>query len=179
MMPKSPYRRYVDLKADRLVDPEGFSQNSWIDMQGALFDALWQHVRSVRDLPDEMASDLAFAMEDVIAGHENDLLMPHRRRGRPKRPPTQDNCIRDAVRYMRAVKAGLIEDPQPIRTVVNAFRASTKMRGDLNRRTVQKWLSDDRFSGVASDDFESQMIVSLMKASGWHYSRNFTLGGRK
>ena len=153
----SPYREYTDLLAMRLKEPGEFGANDWLAMQKALQAALWDHATDVKPLPDdalprEMAVELAFALKEIAAGFETSLFMPVRSRGNPGRRPTETECIEAAVRYRRAVKAGLIEDPAPMKTIIAAYSAPGKVWGAAHRDTVRRWMKDRRFEHVKPDD---------------------------
>ena len=141
----------------RLKEPGEFGANDWLAMQKAMQAALWDHATGDKLLPDdalprEMAVELVFALKEIAAGFEADLFTPVRGRGNPGRRPTETECIEAAVRYRRAVKARLIEDPAPMKTIIAAYSGPGKVWGETHKDTVRRWMKDRRFEHVEPDD---------------------------
>lgn len=167
-MNKTPYRRYVDAKVDRLKSGKDSDEIQRAE-QEALYEALWDYATEKTDqFPREMAADLAFAMREILGGVVPKLFKKHGpATGRGKKlSPTAKDAIVDAVRYIRAVEAGLITDSSYKKTVCEAF--------SVDKSTVRKWLENDEYAHVTvpgslqSDQIE--LIARLMKFSGRHYN---------
>ncbi len=138
-MSETPYDRYLDAKVERL-DKAKESEKGRKQTQAAMAEALREHATNKRSLPEEMAADLCFAMRDVAEGFENPLFQPVRGRGSQGRQPTENSCIEDAVRYLRAVEASIIDDKHPVKTVHEAYGGSDIWGGGgLARRTILQW----------------------------------------
>ena len=118
-------------------------------------------------LPAEMAADLCFAMSEIVSGHEHPLVMPLRFRGSPGQSFTETECIKEAVRYIRAAKAKIIKDHRPIITVNEAFGGEEMVR----RRTIQTW--SQKFTSVQPLDVKTELIEPLMMACGRIYARYY------
>jgi hypothetical protein len=96
-------------------------------MQRAIRDAL----RSGEPLPGEIRGDLAHAFEELCAGSRPELLAPVPHPGGRQRPIAKA-LQAAAIRYLRWVAEGRIDDPRPIATVVKAY--------GVTRRTVHGWV---------------------------------------
>lgn len=72
--------------------------------------------------PQEVASKLAFLFGDLATGHQVELVSAQRGRGRPRTSFSVEEAQKMAVRYVRAVRRGWIEDPHPVSTVMKHFR---------------------------------------------------------
>ena len=173
-----PYERYLDAKVERLEKGKE-SEKGRKQIQAAMAEALREHATNELSLPEEMAADLYVGMRDVAEGFENNLFKPIRRRGGQGRQPTENSCIGDAVRYLLAVEAGIIDDKHPVKTVHEAFGGSDICGGGgLARRTIEQWKNDERFAYVKPEGYEPKLIIALMRRSGHFYSRQFSKMGR-
>lgn len=173
-----PYERYLDAKVERL-DKGKESEKGRKQIQAAMAEALREHYRNKRSLPEEMAVDLYSAMRDVAEGFKNPLFQPVRGRGSQGRQPTEKSCIGDAVLYLRAVEASIIDDKHPVKTVHEAFGGSDICGGaGLARRTIEQWKNDERFAYVKPEGYEPKLIKAKLRFSGSFYSRQFSKMGR-
>lgn len=153
-------RRYLD--AVYLPTPSGqCSARAISEMQWAMLEAL----RSTEPLPDEMRSRLCFAFENVCAGVFDELLQPLPSPGQPV-PPILRHMQEAAIRYLRWVEDGRIEDHQPKKTVAACYGVTEK--------TVGNWLDswDGKQVSDLFDDFQKPEVVKkFMLATGGRYPK--------
>lgn len=159
------YAAYLDAKflptrADELTGEHKYSPEAIEGMQRAILDAL----RADGPLPEEIRTDLAFAFEETCAGIASDLLQPVKRRGGRERPIAK-HMQAAAIRYLRWVEDGRINDDKPTSTVADAF--------GVNARTVRNWKEAWRDSSTPSidDEFGAEAVAKFMKAIGAQYRR--------
>ncbi|MBK6355380.1 MAG: hypothetical protein IPF44_00915 [Betaproteobacteria bacterium] len=152
MSKRTAYSRYLDAKAK--PTPNGkLSSGSLFDMQRALLDAL----RSGQPLPIEMQRDLAFSFEELVTGNQPELLTVLRGAGKPD--PTLKRYLRkEAIRYLRWVSDGRINDKTPLKTVARSFGVTAK--------AVETWI--DAFSDTEIDPlvFESPDLAEFEDSDG-------------
>jgi hypothetical protein len=171
---KTPIDLFIELKGKRLQTGREMPRRFQIVMHRAL----WEHASGTRPLDPEMAGEIAFAMRDVIGGVAGQLVTPYVRPGGKVREPIERSCIEDAVRYRRAVGAGLLKDRHPIKSILEAFGGSDPMNGGISRRTVQLWCSGKEFEKVTIIGFQPEQISWLMLFSGRYFTRNCTKTAR-
>lgn len=94
-----------------------------------MLDAL----RSDDPLPKEMQRDLAFAYESLLAGMVDDLLKPEILYG-ARVPLITKHLQKEAIRYLRWVEDGRIDDADPIATVAQAYQ--------LGEKAIEKWCKE-------------------------------------
>lgn len=129
-------------------------------MQRAILDAL----RADGPIPDEIRDHLAFAFEEICAGIESDLLTPVKRGGGRERPIAK-RMQAVAIRYLRWVADGRIEDRRPTSTVAEAY--------GVTDRTVRGWNEAWRAlptPGLA-EEFGADAVARFMRATGGQYRR--------
>ena len=172
MAKKTAHERYLDARADRLENGNSLALR-WV-IQDAMREALWEHAHARKVLPEEMAAEIAFQLLEVVDGYGADLFRHVRQRGSPGKAYPNDHCIEDAVRYMRAVQEGVIEDSQPVRTVHEAFAGMGEGETPigLERETVEQWLAAPDFAGIESRDIRAHLLEPRMRYAGRHYARN-------
>jgi hypothetical protein len=129
-------------------------------MQRAILDAL----RADGPIPGEIRDHLAFAFEDICAGIESDLLSPVKRGGGRERPIAK-HMQAAAIRYLRWVADGRIEDKRATATVAEAY--------GVTDRTVRGWNKAWRelpTPGLA-EEFGADEVARFMRAIGGQYHR--------
>jgi hypothetical protein len=129
-------------------------------MQRAMLDAL----QSDGPLPDEMRLHLAFSFEHLCAGIASNLLTPVKRPG-GRENPIAKHMQAAAIRYLRWVEGGLIQDNHPTSSVAKAYSVET--------RTVRNWQNawrDLPTPGI-HEEYGADVVTRFMKATGKQYRR--------
>ena len=160
MRKKTAYSRYLDAKAK--PTPKGkLSSGSLFDMQKALMDAL----RSGQPLPIEMQMDLAFSFEELVTGNQPELLTVLRGPGKPD--PTLKRYLRkEAIRYLRWVSDGHINDKTPLKTVARSFGVTAK--------AVEIWIKDFSETEIEPLVFESPDLAEFEDSDGCLVKRDLS-----
>lgn len=129
-------------------------------MQRAILNAL----RADGPIPSEIRDHLAFAFEEICAGIKSDLLSPVKRGGGRERPIAK-HMQAAAIRYLRWVEEGRIQDKRPTATVAEAY--------DVTDSAVRGWKRAWRTlptPGIA-DEFGTNEVAKFMRATGRQYRR--------
>jgi len=132
-MKKEPIHNYHDAVAERLR--QGSQPTPEIDrqIQEAIYKCLDQYAKGkLKKIPEDMALEIAYSMKDILAGITPPLFKTHRKRGDKSQSPDDISYIKDAVKYVLWVRAGLISDKSPNKTVREAF--------EVESRTVRGWV---------------------------------------
>lgn len=152
---KGAYQRYLDAKFK--PTPNGrYSASALAEMQLAFLDAL----KSNDPLPIEMQQHLSFAFADLCAGFSNELLtIPFRGSMKPIKTKLQE----DAIRYLRWVKDGRIDDPLAVENIAQWY--------GVGERQVRRWVADwaDRPTPKLHEDFGEKTVIAAAKQSGARY----------
>lgn len=138
-------------------------------MQRAILDAL----RADGPIPGEIRDHLAFAFEEICAGIKSDLLSPVKR-GSGRERPIAKHMQAAAIRYLRWVEDGRIDDKRPTATVAEAYGVS--------KRTVQNWqiawddlptpgIHDELGADEERDRELAEAVAKFMRATGGQYHR--------
>lgn len=171
-----PKRRYDD--AVSLPTPGGVHTPQAIaEMQLAILEAL----RSGEPLPDEMRLHLTLAFEYLCAGVAFDLITPVKRPG-GRQPPIARHLQAAAIRYLRWVEDGRIDDQAPVSTIAAAYGVSTRAvgywksqwKGQGTPPVYQPWVdawNKDRESAWTAGRRREHPVKAFMQASGKHYER--------
>lgn len=169
---KNSYRRFVDVEdqirsANGNVTPE--ARQKWLaTMHDALSEA--HRPNDPRPLEPEMAFRLKTEINRLMNGHSSDFLAPVTfGPGSPGRDPDATECIRDAVRYARTCKAGLIADASFRKTIWREYGG--ELAGGLSMDTVKSWLASPKFKDVEPGQ-DPDLVTRLMRFSGKHYVEN-------
>ena len=86
--------------------------------------------------------------------------------------PDELSCVADAVRYIRAAREHVIDDPNPIETILSHYTEESE-DATLDVRTVQRWLKRDDMKNVFSADVDADLIPKIMQFSARFYGRHF------
>lgn len=151
--------RYLSTDSDPTEGGE-YTPVALAGMQRAILDAL----QSDGPLPDEMRLHLAFAFEYLCAGIAPDLLTPVKRPG-GREEPIAKHMQAAAIRYLRWVEEGRIQDSHPTSTVATAYSVAT--------RTVRNWQNawcDLPTPGI-HEEYGADAVTRFMKATGNQYRR--------
>lgn len=119
--------------------------------------------RPVEALPAEMAHHLSTALGDLVAGKLPATWKATVKASRPATPGYNDD-VTAAVRYVRAVKAGVIADRKHAATVAAAFGVAPTDVHRWNRGTPDLSPLPD-----AGEETEAETIRTLMVTAGKHY----------
>jgi hypothetical protein len=184
-MGDSPYKRFLDAR-DRERDAERDGSSTaeiYSELRKALCDELLAYCRDISDTScrdksetifnSEMAHYLHTALRFLVENHDHPLFqIAGRGRGNPGLTPDERSCVADAVRYIRAARTGVIDDPNSVETVLKAY---TEKAADANmdQRTVERWQNRDDMKGVRVADVDSDLIPMMMRYSAGFYGRNF------
>ena len=158
------YAAYLDAKCLPTRESETgeprYTPKAIDGMQRAILDTL----RADGPIPDEIRDHLAYAFEDVCAGIESDLLSPVKRGGGRERPIAK-RLQAAAIRYLRWVADGRIEDSRPTATVAEAY--------GVTDRTVRGWNEAWRAlpTPELADEFGADAVARFMRATGGQYRR--------
>lgn len=158
------YAAYLDAKClptipnetgEHRYTPEAISK-----MQLAILDAL----RSDGPIPGEIRDHLAFAFEDICEGFTSDLLSPVKRGGGRERPFAK-KLQAVAIRYLRWVEDGRIDDRRPTATVAEAYDVTTK--------TVRNWKKAWNETPIPEsyEEYGPDAVTRFMRATGKQYRR--------
>lgn len=158
------YAAYLDAKCLPTIPSETgehrYTPEAIEGMQRAILAAL----RSDAPVDDEIRMDLAYAFECICAGLPSELLQPMKRYG-GRDPVIAGHMQGAAIRYLRWVEDGRIEDRHPISTVAQAY--------DVTTRTVRNWSrawQDSPTPGIY-EEYGSDEVTRFMKATGGSYRR--------
>jgi hypothetical protein len=180
------YGRFVSARVDRAIAEDRddgkaikeANRNLW----AAAKDMVRLHRQTQEPIPEEVAFEIETELGYLVAGVEPPTLSKLGLRGR-HRTPAEENDKRSAVMYICACRAGLIDDPNPLKTLCGWFRMN-------DPRTLQRWqarpdLADvDPYSLILDlpdpdqicPDVRQEMISERMsrvsisaKASGHHW----------
>ena len=130
-----------------------------------------------RQIDQDMLDWLQSAFRDVLGGHKSKFLEPQGSgRGRQKKTDHQIRLIENAVFYRHCVKQGLIEDPEPVKTIASLYGVS--------KRAVQTWIKSQEFEHVKQGDphpnymtggrLDPVIISSLLESHGLMYLRLYS-----
>jgi hypothetical protein len=162
---RDPYAAYLDAKTLPTVeDPQTgehrYSAEAVFGMQRAILAAL----KSEAALPVEIRAHLAIAFEELCAGIASDLLTPLKHAGGRERPIAK-HLQADAVRYLRWVEDGRIDDPAPTKTVAAAY--------GVDARTARNWqrVWHNQPTPPLFEEYGPDMVTALMRISGRAYRR--------
>lgn len=162
---RKAYADYLDAKClptqvDVSTGEHRYTAEAILKMQLAILDAL----RSGGPVDDEIRMDLAYAFECICAGLPSDLLQPMKRYG-GREPVIARHMQGAAIRYLRWVEDGQIEDKHPISTVAKAYDVTTKTVTNWNRA----W-QDLPTPGIY-EEYGPDAVTRFMKAIGGSYRR--------
>ncbi len=177
--PHKAYAAYLDAKwcLPTVLDEETGEHRYTPEAIGGMQRAILYALRADGPLPEEIRMDLAFAFEEICAGIFSDLLTPVKRGGGRERPIAK-HMQADAIRYLRWVEDGRIQDRSPTKTVAEAY--------EVGERTVRNWQtawgdiptpSINEVLGEVADkpgiDYEklAYLVTRFMKVSGKQYRR--------
>lgn len=143
------------------------------------------------EFPPQLAAELAFIFGDLAKGHQHDLVRPKRDRRRPPTSFSVELAEETAVRYVQAVRKGWVEDPHPVKTVVNAFQISDatwrrwrKKHQNVSTadvratRALGRWVQDFLLEHPGTDvylamdhfwELKGKKIKDLMEFAARHY----------
>lgn len=96
-----------------------------------------------RAMPPGIARLLSRWSQQLMVGKMPGVMLDVKGPGRPGKGPHELQYQTTAVSYILSVRAGLIQDPHPVKTTANAFC--------VTNRAVQGWLKE--YSFVGSDAF--------------------------
>ena len=150
------YKRFVDAKEMRA--DYGDLPTPARQMQETLEIALLAHAKGSESLNREMAYELAVALGQLLDGRNPMLLQNNAKVGNPKKSRETISLIKDAVRYIKVCDAGLLSDPRPRNTVIEAF--------DVAPSTVSKWMKEFKDASAPND---IEIVRTLMEKAGERY----------
>ena len=167
--PLSRFGTARDLERDEGLTPEVNAE-----LRKALSDGLLEYCknRNTNNFSSEMAHYLHIALRSLIGKHDHPLFQMNRGRGESGRDPTKHDCIAEAVRYIRAARKGLIDDSNPVETVIVAFTEKAT-DATLDQRTVERWLGSSYWAEVEPEVDKIELLPGLMTFSGRCYGQNF------
>lgn len=131
----------------------------------------WREGKPVEPLPSELAHLVAYiAFSEPLAGRAAPvlaaLILPHR-----TETPSLEDDRRDAVAYVAAARAGLIETSEPEKAVRSAFA--------IPRQTLSRWLEriepphlPEPQLGEDRDEWRAgigELLKVAMEKAGQHY----------
>lgn len=162
---KKAYAAYLDAKCLPTVANEReehrYTPEAIKGMQQAALAALLAE----DPIPGEIRNHLAFALKEVCAGFESDLLSPVKRGGGRERPIAKQMQAA-AIRYLRWAEDGRIQDTRPTATVAEAY--------GVTDRTVRNWNNAWRAEPtmeLANDEWGADVVAALMQSTGKQYHR--------
>lgn len=162
---RKAYADYLDAKSlptqkDERTGEHRYTVEAIAKMQMAILDAL----RCDGPVDDEIRMDLAYAFECICAGLPSDLLQPLIRYG-GRESVIAKRMQGAAIRYLRWVEDGRIEDKEPIFSVAEAYDVTTKTVTNWNRA----W-RDSPTPGIY-EEYGPDAVARFMKAVGGSYRR--------
>ena len=102
-----------------------------------------------KQIDPDMLDWLQNAFRDVLSGNKSKFLEPQRTgRARRKKTDQQIKLIEDAVFYRHCVEQGLIQDPEPVKTIASLYGVS--------KRAVQIWIKSPAFEHIKHRDPHGQ-----------------------
>lgn len=128
----------------------------------------------IEQFPPHVAVIIDYALRGIISGNIPDSLSIFLKRGAPSATPFEIDDKKSAVLYLEAVRAGLICDKSPNKTVCELFTVSSQ--------TVRDWrnqlpVSLDDFLPSASPGDRAEIIESRARKAGERFSK--AGGGRQ
>lgn len=158
------YAAYLDAKCLPTSESETgehcYTPEAIEGMQRAILNAL----QADGPIPGEIRAHLAFAFEEVCAGIESDLLSPVKRGGGRERPIAK-HMQAAAIRYLRWVEEGRIQDNRPTATVAEAYGVTDS--------AVRGWKRAWRTLPTPglTEEFGADEVAKFMQKTGGQYHR--------
>jgi hypothetical protein len=145
---------------DSLKPPEPIAK----ELRKSTMDLLRLVAKGEKQLPGDVAFELAEAMGALEAGQDESFLLPGSirltKRKQPLKHPFVKGLRLDAVRYLDAVAKKRIHDNQPKRTVALAYGVESRTA----RRWHKKYPEVEGYGAVS-------VITAVMQASGKQYKK--------
>ena len=136
------YALYLDAKEARLMagGADERLEKAMMREAAAKMQVAFLHVlKTAEPIPDEMRVELAIAFEHLCAGKPVDLFTVVPAPGR-KELPIAEMLRKDARRYIAWVKGGRIPDPNPFRSIAQAYGVTERTA----HRWYESWSDDER-----------------------------------
>ena len=178
---KRAYERYLEA-VDKRIKNERIDDFVTGEIQLSILEALRDHVTWCRNpsksqpLPEEMAFELVIYFRDLVAGFTNIYTTPNKKDkidGSFGRQPDEKICIKHAIKYLRYVESGKIEDDHPIDTIMSNYSGNS-VKDKLSVKTIEKWSKDPLLTNMRSDDLDPGLVISFMEFSGNYYRNNYS-----
>ena len=178
---KRAYERYLEA-VDKRIKNERIDDFVTGEIQLSILEALRDHVTWCRNpskskpLPEEMAFELVIYFRDLVAGFTNIYTTPNKKDkidGSFGRQPDEKICIKHAIKYLRYVESGRIEDDHPIDTIMSNYSGNS-VKDKLSVKTIEKWSKDPLLTNMRSDDLDPGLVISFMEFSGNYYRNNYS-----
>ena len=178
---KRAYERYLEA-VDKRIKNERIDDFVTGEIQLSILEALRDHVTWCRNpsksrpLPEEMAFELVIYFRDLVAGFTNIYTTPNKKDkidGSFGRQPDEKICIKHAIKYLRYVESGRIEDDHPIDTIMSNYSGNS-VKDKLSVKTIEKWSKDPLLTKMRSDDLDPGLVISFMEFSGNYYRNNYS-----
>ena len=156
----NPIERYQALLANKKSDRKV--------LQNAIYDILSAYAQGdIKALPKDIAQHMANSIRELYL--EANQSKVNRKPFSKKKSATDIECIKDGVKYIQWVKAGLISDKSYNRTVREAF--------NVNSSTVRSWVSNENYQTKLPNakkitNKDRQSVIKMITFSGNYYSRN-------
>ena len=147
---KRAYERYLEA-VDKRIKNERIDDFVTGEIQLSILEALRDHVTWCRNpsksqpLPEEMAFELVIYFRDLVAGFTNIYTTPNKKDkidGSFGRQPDEKICIKHAIKYLRYVESGRIEDDHPIDTIMSNYSGNS-VKDKLSVKTIEKLKEKD------------------------------------
>lgn len=143
---------------------------------------LWEAARDVlrayhrpgnaSPFPQELAHWLADAADELLTGRLPESIGLLQRAGTAGYGPRLRSDMEAAVLYVRAAKAGLVEDTSPVRTVAAAYDISEETYRDWRRKHGAARVTDPQvFLPELTDHERAEATITLMRKSAESYRR--------
>jgi len=194
------YRRYHKAKSKRY---RKVSDDKWLlkPLSRETEQPVWQAAGEILDaysnarnwtpggapiehLPSELAFDIATALEELLSGRLPETFKKLARRGYPGVNRRERSDIEAAVLYFNAAAAGLVDDPNPVATIINpkkGFAITPKTFSEWRRKAAKPatdpklfWPIEDEVTSAEIEQAKidrAKMIVALMRKSAKSYRR--------
>ena len=129
----------------------------------AIFEVLEAYAKNeIKELP----RDVALQIANYLKGLDKKATKNKTSRKSANKTLTEIECIKDGVKYIQWVKAGLIKDKSYNRTVRQAF--------NVNSSTVRSWVLNKKYQSKLPNpksvtDKECESVKKIINFSGNYY----------